>query len=104
MDITLLENHWYDATFSARSGGEGTGNEHEGERGHEDATLAPYEGEHEDSTGRRLAMAVMVPMLIAGAAVGVIAARRVQARRAARAEELRRVEVDAIEYANDIAE
>jgi hypothetical protein len=108
MNITLLENHWYDATFtpSARFGGD----DHENEHGHEDTTPKAHEGEeyqesgHEDSTARRLAMAGVVPMVVAGVAVGVVAARRIQARRAAHADELRRVEVDAIQYANDIAE
>ncbi|WP_254824088.1 hypothetical protein [Haloglomus halophilum] len=107
MNITLLENHWYGATFSpsARFGGDD-----ENGHGHEDTTPEAHGGEeyqeggHEDSTARRLAMAAVVPMVVAGVAVGVVAARRIQARRAAHADELRRIEVDAIEYANDIAE
>jgi hypothetical protein len=112
MNITLLENHWYDATFSpsARFGGDDHENENEHGHGHEDTTPEAHGGEeyqeggHEDSTARRLAMAAMVPMLVAGVVGGVVAARRIQARRAAHADELRRVEVDAIQYANDIAE
>lgn len=112
MNITLLENHWYDATFSpsARFGGEGNEDGHDHEREDEDATLTPREGEErregepEGSTARRLAMVATVPMIVVGVAVGVAVARRIQARRAARADELRGIEIDAVQYANDIAE
>jgi hypothetical protein len=104
MNITLLENHWYDATFSP-SASFGSP-EDEGEDEHEDAAMPGPEAEEprESGTARRVALVGVVPILVAGIAVGVVAARRVQARRAARADELRQIEVDAIEYANAIDE
>ncbi|WP_276259491.1 hypothetical protein [Haloglomus litoreum] len=99
MNITLLENHWYDATFSPSAR---FGRDDEGE--HEDATAPDGEEHHGNSRARQVAVVGMVPMIVAGIAVGVVAARRIQARRAARADELRQIEVDAIEYANAIEE
>jgi hypothetical protein len=108
MNITLLENHWYDATFSprARFGGDDE-DEHEPE---DVATTTPEAEEPHDeerrdgSTARRVAVVGAFPMIVAGIAVGVVAARRLQARRARRADELRQIEVDAIEYANAMDE
>ncbi|WP_254832498.1 hypothetical protein [Haloglomus salinum] len=98
MNITLLENHWYDATFSPSARfGRAEGEEHEGK--HVEVEPAP------ESDGSRGPVIMLGPMLVvAGVVAAVIAARRARARRAERAEELRRIEVDAIGYTNDITE
>lgn len=99
MNITLLENHWYDATFSpsARFGGEDEGAEYV------EQEMEPVRESRDGSRGR-LVTALVPVFVVAGVAAGVAVARRIRARNAERAAELRQIEVDAIEYANDIAE